>query len=82
MGMRFLTLADVAEVLNISVAQARALVRSGQLRALKVGTHGQWRVETTELETYIDNAYRQTADYLASNPQDVEIFDEEASGPR
>ncbi len=82
MGMRFLTLADVAEVLNISVAQARALVRSGQLRALKVGTHGQWRVEATELETYIDNAYRQTADYLASNPQDAEIFDEEASGPR
>ena len=52
--MRFLTLADVAETLNISSAQAYALVRSGDLRAIKVGGRGQWRVEATELEAYID----------------------------
>ncbi len=39
--VRFLTLADVAETLNISSAQAYALVRSGDLRAIKVGGRGQ-----------------------------------------
>lgn len=63
--VRFLTLADVAETLNISSAQAYALVRSGDLRAIKVGGRGQWRVETTELEAYIQRAYKQTAALLS-----------------
>ncbi len=63
--VRFMTLADVAETLNISSAQAYALVRSGELRAIKVGGRGQWRVETTELEAYIERAYQQTAALLA-----------------
>jgi excisionase family DNA binding protein len=65
-GVRFLTLADVAETLNISSAQAYALVRSGELRAIKVGGRGQWRVEATELEAYIQRAYEQTAALLDS----------------
>lgn len=32
---RFLTLADTADVLNISASQAYALVRSGELPAIK-----------------------------------------------
>ena len=42
---RFLTLSDVAEILSVSVAQARAMVRSGELPAIQVGGRGQWRVE-------------------------------------
>ena len=42
---RFLTLADVAEVLNTSVAQVYALVRRGDIPAIKIGGRGQWRVE-------------------------------------
>ena len=57
---RFLPLTDVAEILNVSAAQARALVRSGELRAIKVGGRGQWRVEVTELESYIERSYRRT----------------------
>lgn len=68
--MRFLTLADVSETLNISSAQAYALVRSGDLRAIKVGGRGQWRVEASELEAYIQRAYEQTEALLASG--DVE----------
>ena len=34
---RFLTLAEVAEILSISSSQTYALVRSGDLRAIKVG---------------------------------------------
>jgi excisionase family DNA binding protein len=41
MPPRFLQLADVAEILNISSAQAYALVRSGDLPAIKVGGRGQ-----------------------------------------
>ena len=62
----FLTLADVAETLNVSSAQAYALVRSGDLRAIKVGGRGQWRVEANELEAYIQRAYEQTAAILDS----------------
>ena len=57
---RFLTLTDVAETLNISAAQTYALVRSGELPAIKVGGRGQWRVEASELENYIARMYEQT----------------------
>lgn len=55
---RFLTLADVAAELAISVHQAYALVRSGELAAIKVGGH--WRVETTQLQAFIDDKYEET----------------------
>jgi excisionase family DNA binding protein len=48
---RFLTLADVAEVLNTSVAQVYALVRRGELPAIKIGGRGQWRVESPSWRT-------------------------------
>lgn len=64
---RFLTLADTAEVLSISAAQAYALVRSGELPAIKVGdsghdgraARGQWRVERDVLEAYIAGKYEE-----------------------
>ena len=65
---RFLQLAEVSEVLNISSAQAYALVRSGELPAIKVGGRGQWRVETSELETYIQRMYSETKTFVASHP--------------
>ncbi len=57
---RFLTLADTAEVLSISTHQAYALVRSGELPAIKVGASGQWRVERSVLESYIEAMYEAT----------------------
>lgn len=56
---RFLTLADVAEVLNVSASQAYALVRTGELPAIKVGGHGHWRVERDLLESYISDKYEE-----------------------
>lgn len=67
-GRRFLHLADVAEVLNISAAQAYALVRSGDLPAIKVGGRGQWRVEASVLEDYIQRMYTQTRDFVSTHP--------------
>lgn len=60
MAARFLTLTDVQEMLNISSTQAYSLVRSGDLPAIQVGGRGQWRVEATELEAYIQRQYEAT----------------------
>jgi len=57
---RFLTLADVAEELAVSVTQVRSLVRSGELPAIQVGGRGVWRVEAVELESYIQRQYERT----------------------
>lgn len=65
---RFLQLADVAEILNISSAQAYALVRSGELNAIKVGGRGQWRVESDELERYIERMYSETKSFIDAHP--------------
>ncbi len=67
-GPRFLTLADVAEVLNTSSAQVYALVRRGELQAIKIGGRGQWRVEATKLEEYIAEGYRATQQFVADHP--------------
>lgn len=55
---RFVSIADVAETLSISSRQAYALVKSGELPAIKV--LGGWRIETDELEKYIQRQYAQT----------------------
>ena len=57
---RFLTLADVQELLSISQVQACSLVRSGDLPAIQVGGRNQWRVEASELEAYIQRQYAST----------------------
>jgi excisionase family DNA binding protein len=67
---RFIPLTEVSEILDISSAQAYALVRSGELPAIKVGGRGQWRVETTVLEEYIQRMYSQTRDFVRSNSDD------------
>jgi len=70
MDKRFLTLADVQEVLNISSPQAYALVRSGDLPAIQVGGRGQWRVEATELENYIARQYEATRQRISTAEAD------------
>lgn len=65
---RFLTLAEVAEILSTSTAQVYALVRRGDLRGIKIGGRGQWRVETTELEAYITRMYDEMDVYREQHP--------------
>lgn len=67
---RFLTLADVAEILATSTAQVYALVRRGELRAIKIGGRGQWRVETVELEAFIQRMYAQQDSEVAGDRVD------------
>lgn len=61
MQPRFLSLADVTEILNVPIATVRALVRSGELRGIQIGGKGTWRVESQELEAYISRMYEETA---------------------
>jgi excisionase family DNA binding protein len=65
---RFLTLSEVAEVLNTSSAQVYALVRRGELKAIKIGGRGQWRVETSKLEDYIQQMYDEADDFVSKHP--------------
>lgn len=67
---RFLQLSDVAEVLNTSTAQVYALVRRRELRAIKIGGRGQWRVEASELESFIARMYDETDSFLEQHPFD------------
>ncbi len=76
---RFLTLPEVSEVLNISLSQTRALVRSGELSAIQIGGRNQWRVEITKLEDYIAEAYKRTAESLHTVDID-ELADSEQAG--
>jgi excisionase family DNA binding protein len=66
---RFLQLADVAEILATSSAQVYALVRSGELPAIKIGGRGQWRVEASELERFIERMYDQTREFVSTHPR-------------
>jgi excisionase family DNA binding protein len=65
---RFYTLNDVAALLASTEAQAYALVRSGDLPAIKIGGRGQWRVEVTVLDEWIWQQYERTARYIRENP--------------
>lgn len=65
---RFLTLAEVSDVLNISVSQVYALVRRNDLRGMKIGGRGQWRVEVDELEAFIKRAYATTEQFVIEHP--------------
>jgi excisionase family DNA binding protein len=67
---RFMTLPDVAEILNISASQTYALVRSGDLKGIQIGGRNQWRVERVKLEEFIEEAYRRTAQQLDQLPED------------
>ena len=54
---RFLTLDDVAEILNVSHAQVYALVKRREIVAIQIGGRGQWRVEVDELERFLQQKY-------------------------
>ncbi|NBO45657.1 MAG: DNA-binding protein [Actinobacteria bacterium] len=62
---RFLTPADVAEILSVSPSQVLKYLRDRQLRGMKLPGKGEWRIETSALEEFISVRYRETH----QNPQ-------------
>jgi excisionase family DNA binding protein len=73
---RFLTIEQAAEELNSKASLIRNLMKTGELRAIKIGAAGQWRIGIQDLEDYIADAYRRTAERIASG----ELADELPEG--
>ena len=70
MSGRFLTRAQVAEELTISMAQTYALIRRGELRAAKIGGRGDYRIGRDDLEDYIERTHAETARWVEIHPFD------------
>ncbi|MGY1717112.1 helix-turn-helix domain-containing protein [Geodermatophilus sp. SYSU D01106] len=77
---RFLTLDDVAEVLNVSWSQAYALVRRRELIAIQIGGRGQWRVEVDELERFIQRKYAEARAGAVPAAEELASADAPAAG--
>ena len=58
----------VAEELDVSVHQVYALIRRGDLRSMKIGGRGVWRIGRDDLEVYIERAYEETSRWIAEHP--------------
>lgn len=54
---RFLTVADAADVLNVSAREVADLITSGELPAIRIGRSGPWRIEFPALEGFISGQY-------------------------
>lgn len=57
---RFFSIADAAEILAVDVSMVDALVRSGELPSIRVGSGGPVRIERAQLELWIEGQYRQS----------------------
>ena len=66
MSTRFLTIADVAEQLQLSAQAVRALIRTGDLPAIQVGARKLWRIEDQALEDYIQQQLASTRAMVAA----------------
>lgn len=63
---RFLTIEQVADELIVKPPLVRALIKGGELRAIQVGGRGLWRIAFKDLEDYMEQAYRVTAERVAA----------------
>ena len=77
MAARFLTRKQVAEELNISMAQTYALLRRGDLRAARIGARGDYRIGRDDLEAYIERTYAETERWIAEHDLKNDAFPDE-----
>ena len=73
---RFLTKDQVAEELATSKAQVYALIRRGDLRAMKIGGRGVWRIAREDLEAFIEATFGETEKWVEEHPYEGETEDE------
>ncbi len=65
---RFYTLEQTATYLNVSRPQVYALVRSGELPAVKIGGRGIWRVDRHQLDEWLKRVQEETLKWAKANP--------------
>jgi excisionase family DNA binding protein len=61
-----LTFEDVKEILNIGTPMLYSLLRSGELRGVQIGGRGYWRISEDDLAAYLEQAYKDTQERIAS----------------
>lgn len=59
---KLLTPNEVAELLNVSVAQVYTLLRGNELPGLKIGKRGVWRADPDQLAAYVQNLRTEALD--------------------
>lgn len=63
---RFLTIEQAAEELNVKASLIRGLIKTGELRGIQVGARGVWRIGANDIEDYIAEADRRTAERITA----------------
>jgi len=53
----FVSVATAAEIRAVSVSHTYALIRSGELPALRVGRGGPWRISTGALAAFVSQRF-------------------------
>jgi excisionase family DNA binding protein len=53
--VRLLALAQVAEILAVSVDEVMDLITEGHLRGMRVGSPPRWRVDQASVSDYLDD---------------------------
>jgi excisionase family DNA binding protein len=53
--VRLLALAQVGEILGVSVGEVMELIEEGRIRGVRVGSPGRWRVDQTSVADYLDD---------------------------
>ena len=69
MVVTFFTASATSALPSTGLAGAAGLgARVGELPAIKIGGRGQWRVEASELEAYIQRQYTETRSFIEQHP--------------
>ncbi len=66
MSTTFLTIADVAERLQLSAQGVRALIMSGDLPAIQVGARHLWRIPEDAFDTYVETQLERTRSLVSA----------------
>ncbi|QPL05856.1 MULTISPECIES: helix-turn-helix domain-containing protein [Actinomyces] len=72
MSTTFLTIADVAERLQLSAQGVRALILSGDLPAIQVGARHLWRIPEDAFDAYVEAQLARTRSLVAAGNLDNE----------
>ena len=56
--LRFLTIEQVAQELNVGEPLVRGMLKSGELRGIQLGGRGVWRIGRGDVEEYVEQASR------------------------
>lgn len=61
---KFPTIDQVAEILNVNKPTMYALLRNGEMKGLRLGGRGIWRISEVDLQAFLDTAYEATAERM------------------